>query len=103
MSSISLAPGLAALIGSNVEVKAEMLKAARKILDSANTLVPARTWALRDSGHVELDVRDGQLVAHVTYSTRYAVYVEFGTSDTPTFAMLRRGAEAAGFTLSRGR
>ena len=103
MSSISLAPGLEALIGGNAEVKAEVVKAAAKILESANSIVPVDTGALQESGHVEVSLRDGHLIARVTYSTEYAVFVEFGTSDTPTFAMLRRGAESAGFSLSKGR
>lgn len=102
MSGVTLAANLEAIIGGNQEVKSELLKAGEKILAAANNIVPVDTGALQESGHVELDIRGPHLIAHVTYSTPYAVYVEFGTSDTPTFAMLRRGAESAGFSLSRG-
>jgi HK97 gp10 family phage protein len=103
MGYVSLSPNLLAIIGSHIEVRSEVEQAAQKILAAANAIVPVDTGALQASGHVDVDVNEhGQLIAHVIYSTSYAVYVEFGTHDTPTFAMLRRGAESAGFKLSKG-
>jgi len=103
MSSVTLSPNLLSIIGSHVEVRSEVEKAAEKILAAANAIVPVDTGALKDSGHIDVDVDEqGHLIAHVIYSTSYAVYVEFGTSDTPTFAMLRRGAESAGYKLGKG-
>lgn len=102
MSAVTLSPNLATLLAGLPGLKSEVEKAGEKILAVANGIVPVDTGATQASGHVEMDERDGKLIAHVTYSTPYAVYLEFGTHDTPTFAMLRRGAEGAGFKLSKG-
>ena len=100
-SSVTLVPNLLALIAGHAEVEDEIRKAGEKVLAAAKQLCPVDTGALQESGHVEMSERNGQLVALVTFSTRYAVYVEFGTIDTPTFAFLRGGAEAAGYRLGR--
>jgi hypothetical protein len=70
-------------------------KAADKILESARSIAPQETGALAESGHVN-EIDGGH---EVVFDTPYAVYVEFGTSDTPTFAFLRKGVEAAGYSL----
>jgi hypothetical protein len=71
-------------------------KAADKILQAAQAIAPVgETGDLRDSGHVN-EIEGGH---EVVFDVPYAVYVEFGTSDTPTFAFLRKGVEAAGYSL----
>ena len=69
-----------------------------KILASAQAQAPVLTGALRESGTFTMEGSIG----HVVFGggiVDYAVYVEFGTNDTPTFAFLRRGAEAAGYPV----
>ena len=60
-------------------------EAAEEIVEAAKAVAPVDTGTYRDSIHVE----DGKVVADVDY----AGAVEFGTSDTPAHAPLRRGAE----------
>jgi len=87
-----LIPLLASMVGGEIE------EIAQKILFSAMELAPVLTGNLANSGHLETD--DSGIV-HVVFGdgeVDYAVYVEFGTEDTPTFAFLRRGAEAAGYS-----
>lgn len=79
-------------------------------LEREGTLVPderaaadaiaayAKTIAPVDSGAFQASIRvseDGHDVA-VYSDVAYAPYLEFGTSDTPTFATLRRAGEAVG-------
>ena len=60
-------------------------EAAEEIVEAAQAVAPVATGQYRDSIHVE----DGKVVADVDY----AAVIEFGTSRTPTFSPLRRGAE----------
>lgn len=59
-------------------------EAASKIAERAQAIAPVDSGEYRDSIHVE----DGLVVA----DSEHAVFVEFGTIDTPTFAPLRRAA-----------
>lgn len=62
----------------------------QQIYDSAKSLAPVDTGAFQDS--ITLD----KGLEPVVYSDiRYAGYLEFGTSDTPTFAVFRRASETA--------
>jgi HK97 gp10 family phage protein len=94
---ITLSPNLGTFLAANAAVKRGVEKAGNEILASAKSLVPVLTGALQDSGTFEIDDSG---VGHVVFGggeVDYAAYVEFGTNDTPTFAFLRRGAEAAGY------
>ena len=93
---VNLLASLAALAASNA-VKEGTRGASEKILEESRSLAPRLTGALASSGHVE-EIEGGSGF-EVVYDVSYAVYVEFGTSDTPTFAFLRRGVEAAGYDL----
>jgi hypothetical protein len=63
---------------------------ANQILDSAIALAPVDTGAYQASLAIE-----GDLDPSVYSDIRYATYLEFGTSDTPVFATLRRASETA--------
>jgi hypothetical protein len=65
-----------------------------EIVSQAQAVAPVETGAYRDSIHVEADLEGETAVAA---DVDYAVFIEFGTSDTPTFAPLRRGATGAGY------
>lgn len=96
---ITLNPNLASFLAANAAVKRGVEKAGSEILASAQSIVPVLTGALQSSGAFVID--DGG-VGHVIFGggeVDYAAYVEFGTNDTPTFAFLRRGAEAAGYSV----
>lgn len=59
-----------------------------QILDAAIAIAPIATGAYQSS----LAVDEG--LEPIVYSDiRYAPYLEFGTSDTPVFATLRRASE----------
>ncbi len=102
MGKVFLSPNILAIIGKNDKLQNEVEEAANKILDAAKSIVPVNTGALQDSGRIEI-TEEGAIVVFGGGDTYYAVFVEFGTSDTPTFAFLRRGAEAAGYALQSKR
>jgi hypothetical protein len=62
-----------------------------QVLGAAKALAPVATGAYRAS----LQSDKNGLNAAVFSDIRYAMYLEFGTSDTPTFATLRRASETA--------
>lgn len=62
-----------------------------QILDTAISIAPVLTGAYQSSIYKSTDGDD----VIVGSDIRYAVYLEFGTSDTPVFATLRRASEAA--------
>lgn len=86
------AANLAEIIAGTTAVRDGMREVTDKIYQVSQVLVPVLTGALKQSGKV---VMDG-IVGHVVYDTRYAAYVEFGTSDTPAFAFLRRASDSVG-------
>ncbi len=58
-------------------------------LEEARSIAPVDTGAYRNSLGTSQQGPRGQLEADI----RYAIYLEFGTSDTPIFATLRRASE----------
>ena len=56
----------------------------------AKSLAPVETGAYRDSITSTISGTKGVVSANI----RYAVYLEFGTSDTPVFATLRQASES---------
>ena len=66
---------------------------AEEILAEAQAIAPVRTGTYRDSLGVEESPDDVAVIADVDYGG----YIEFGTSDTPEFAPLRRGRDEAGY------
>jgi hypothetical protein len=62
-----------------------------QILDAARSLAPVETGAYRASIQASQDNINGTVYSDI----RYAPYLEFGTSDTPTFATLRQASEQA--------
>lgn len=57
--------------------------------------MPVQTGKARDSVRVE-ETDDGHKVVAGGGDAFYVKFLEFGTSDTPTFAPLRRAAESVG-------
>ena len=58
---------------------------------AARALAPVDTGAYQASIQTQQEGVTGQLYSDI----EYAQYLEFGTSDTPTFATLRRASETA--------
>lgn len=73
-----------------------MAEVAEDKVPVAKALAPVRTGAYADSIHVEQTIEGGDMAAMLVADVDYAVFVEFGTSDTPTFAPLRRALEMGG-------
>jgi hypothetical protein len=73
-----LEPGLDEIIQSKLEL--------------AKAIAPVDTGAYRDSIEADVDFGGpgGEIRGVMFSDIRYAPYLEFGTSDTPTFATLRR-------------
>lgn len=59
----------------------------------AKAQAPVRTGTYRDSISGTVAKAEGGWRGYVTASVYYAIFVEFGTEDTPTFATLRRAGE----------
>lgn len=62
-----------------------------QVAHAAQALAPVLTGAYRNSIQTDKNGINGAVYSDI----RYAVYLEFGTSDTPTFATLRRASETA--------
>ena len=89
-------PGLNALVASMPEMFAEMEQAAQAIAEIAKGMAPVDEGDYRDSieGHAEYDPIAIGIVSATGDPEEQAIYLEFGTNDTPTFGTLRRAAES---------
>lgn len=72
--------------------------AADKIVLQAQGLAPWMTGDYHDSIQTQVDGNE----VHVIATDWKALFIEFGTSTQPARAPLRRGAEAAGYTVEEG-
>lgn len=81
----------------SAEMKAAMKRGAQAAADEARRMAPVDTGEYRASIRV-VETADG---ARVVADDDKATYIEFGTSDTPAFAPLRRGTEAAGLRIGK--
>ena len=88
-------PNLSRELEQSADMRSAMVRAAEVAADESRRIAPVDTRQYRDSIRVEV-TPDG---ARVVADDEASVYIEFGTEDTPTFAPLRRGAEAAGLHL----
>lgn len=79
------------------EMKAAMKRALEPAVREAQRLAPVDTGEYRNSIKVVEDSDGMRLVA----DDPKAVYIEFGTEDTPTFAPLRKGVEGAGLRTTK--
>lgn len=73
-------------------MRAALKRGAEAAAREAQRLAPVDTGEYRASIRV-VDSADG---VRVVANDDKATFIEFGTSDTPAFAPLRRGTEAAG-------
>ena len=77
----------------------EMVRRARNVKSRAMVTAPVDTGDYKDSFRIRSGIRDRptrRAVARITNYSGHALYVEYGTSDTPRFATLRNALTAAG-------
>ena len=82
-AAIELAGRAAGRIGQEI--------AGEQILETAVSIAPVETGAYQASLYKTTDGDDVVVGSDI----RYARYLEFGTSDTPVFATLRRASDSA--------
>ena len=83
----SLRPHLAEI------VTPEMLQRAEKVAERAKATAPKATGRWAESIHVEPHERPGGF--RVGSDDERSIYIEYGTSDTPSHATLRKALDAA--------
>lgn len=83
-------PAFPRLIAAGPQMVAGLHSLAEQKADIARSIAPVLTGAFRDSISAEGGVEGGKAVGRVLSDSPYWVYLEFGTSDTPTFATLRK-------------
>lgn len=87
------------LIGVEIEASGMLLlpldSTAETIADRARNLAPVDTGTYRNSIQADSGMENGKSVGQVSSDVPYAAFIEFGTSDTPTFAVLRRASEGS--------
>lgn len=96
---VVIVPNIGQLVTVTPEFMGVMELAANGIADVAKGLAPVDEGEYRDSieGHAEIENGFGTgIVSAAGDPPEQAIYLEFGTSDTPTFATLRRAAESFG-------
>ena len=76
------------------EARDYALRKAREAAQYARERAPVATGAYRDSIEADVVEEDDGWKGRVVADVPYAVYLEFGSSDTPAFATLRRAGEA---------
>jgi hypothetical protein len=86
IKALAAAPPMVATMGAK----------AQEIEERAKSLAPVETGRYRDSIRAEADIEGGTAVGRVSSDVPYAVYIEYGTSDTPVFAPLRRALGSTG-------
>lgn len=67
--------------------------------EQSRAIAPVDTGEYRDSITATAGISKGFAIGRVNAGKFTAGWLEFGTSDTPVFAPLRRGAEAAGLRI----
>jgi len=89
-------------IGQSDEVSDAMKALADEAATEAKRIAAAEAYLsgdYYDSIVVDVGEEDGKAIARINADDFKAWWIEAGTSDTPTFAPLRRGAEAAGLDV----
>lgn len=88
-----------ALVGRSPAMQAGMIARGEAIVEAALGVSPFLEGDYRAGLKVEAGVIGGRAAARVNAHDWKSGLIEFGTSDTPTFAPLRTGVDAAGLKL----
>lgn len=83
-------PGFVPALLAGGEMEAALVTVAKPKLERAQGIAPVDTGEFRASLHLEVALGE---VAIVTDDPKW-IYLEYGTSDTPTFATLRQALES---------
>jgi hypothetical protein len=83
-------------IASSAEMGAAIEHYSEQLADGARDAAPVLTGAYRNSIQVEMETEGGMVIGVVSANVDYAGWIEFGTSDTPAFAPMRRGIDRVG-------
>lgn len=98
-------PAGIALLARTPFMSAEMLDRADEVAENAKSVAP---YGEGEGGHYRDMIRTAPIVAKGVAGARVNAwkftsgFIEFGTSDTPIFQPLRKGAEMAGLSLGAG-
>lgn len=93
MAGFVLNPVGVAELGVSPQMGEAVEKMTAEIEAAAKAYAPVRTGAYRDSIASSLEIVGDVYVGKVTASAPYARFIEFGTSDTPTFQPLRKALD----------
>lgn len=96
-------PAATAELARTLEMVETLRARAEDAAEESRAIAPVDTGEYRDSITAEAGIEGGFARGRVNAGKFTAGWLEFGTSDTPTFAPLRRGAEAAGLSLRGSR
>lgn len=91
-------PGIR-LIPTLPAVVAHVAEAAMNIAETAKALAPVDEGDYRDGIEAIWGIEDGTAIGRVNANWFTSHWIEWGTNDTPTFAVITRAAEAAGYTF----
>lgn len=82
-------PLFVTLLVASGQMEPMLTEIGRKKAEIARSIAPVDTGAFQAS--IAYSVSPGEV--QLSANTPYAMYLEFGTEDTPTFATLRRALE----------
>lgn len=88
-------------IASSADLVAALKAVAEEAASNARAVAPEDSGDYIDGIGVDAGLEDGKALARVNADDPASGYIEFGTEDTPTFAPLTRGAEAAGLDVRK--
>ena len=94
-----------ALIGRTPLMANAMLERADEVAETAHSIAPegpGKDGHYRDQITTAPIVENAVAGARVNANKFTSAWIEFGTSDTPTFAVLRTSCDANGLSLSEG-
>lgn len=88
-------------IGRCADLLKDLEEVANGVVDSAKNLAPELSGDYKEGIDMESGVEGKTAIARVNANDFKSHWVEFGTSDTPTFAPLRKAAEEQGLEVKQ--
>ena len=96
-------PAATALLARTVAMVETLGAKADEGAEACRSIAPVLTGDYRDGIVGESGLVKGMAAGRVNAHDFKSHWIEFGTTDTPTFAVLRRGLESIGLRVSGGR
>lgn len=94
-------PALEKLLGATLEMKIMLHDRADEVVKAAKDIAPVSSGDYRDGLDAESGLDKGGMVGRVNANDWKSGFIEFGTSTTPTFAVLRRAIDQVGLKFKR--